>query len=168
MMKKTLFILAALLLLGAPVIVTAQIAKEAKAESIVYYTPKQESRGPQSIWVDDIEFGPVWTVVTLHYLRASGGANLLPSTKLICHLRGGKTKVLDLQHARGISTQKDQYTQLGRGEVFRAYFSPLDPADIAKMKIKSVDFMEDPSRKSGGNVFNITDIKLDRKHQVLR
>lgn len=163
-MKKTLLIFAILLMLGTSVVVLAQTAA-GERQGIVYYTPQQNARH-FTIWVDDIEFGPQRTTVTMHYLRASGSANLIPSTKLICHLKGGKTKALDLQSAYDISTRKDQYTPLGRGYVFKAYFPALAPADVARLK--SVDFMEDPSGLAGGNVFNITDIKISKKHQVIQ
>ena len=162
MTKRAILLLAALLLIGGTAAIHAQTAER---QGIVYYTPKQTPQG-HHIWVDDIEFGPRQTIVTMHYLRPAGSANLIPSTKLICHLRGGKTKVLGLQSTRGISMTKDRYTQLGRGEVFRAYFPALPPSDVAK--IKSVDFMEDASGRAGGNVFNITGIKINKKQQVIR
>ena len=61
---------------------------------------------------------------------------------------------------------KDVYTQLGRGEVFRAYFSSLPVSDI--QKIKYIDFLEDDSGRPSASVFNITDIKISKKHQVMR
>lgn len=164
MMKRTLLLLSLLLFIGGVAAVSAQTSASER-QGTVYYTPKQNSLN-YSIWIDDIEFGPRRTIVTMHYLRAKGGANLIPSTKLICHLKGGKTKVLALQGTRGISMTKDRYTQLGRGEVFQAYFPALAPAEVEK--IKSVDFMEDPSGMAGGNVFNITGIKISKKRQVIR
>lgn len=163
MKKRLLLLVATLLLTGTFTASYAQTTGEPRGTA--YYTPKQNPRN-NSVWVDDIEFTPQRTIVSLHYCRPSGGANLVPSTKLICHLRGGKTKVLDLQSTHGISMRKDVYTQLGRGEVFRAYFPALTPSDIAK--IKSIDFMEDASGFSRGQVFNITDIKISKKHQVIR
>lgn len=173
MMKRNLLLMVAILLLGGSSAVCAQARKSAAAfqspaperQGTVYYTPKQNPL-TYTIWVDDIEFGPEATVVTMHYLRARGGANLSPSTRLICRLRGGKTRVLGLRYTQGISMKKDRYTQLGRGEVFRAYFPALDPADAAK--VRSVDFMEDPSGRAGGNVFNITGIKISKKNLVVR
>lgn len=129
---------------------------------IIYYTPKQKTRNLNA-WVDDIQFGHNHTVVTLHYLSAGGGANLLPSTKLVCHLRGGETKVLDLRSVQETGMQKDRYTHLGKGKIFRAYFPPLSPADVAR--IKCVDFIES---MVGHGVFHVTDIKIDEKHQVIR
>lgn len=164
MTKHPILLLAALLVMGSTTVSCAQTAAS-EGQSIIYYTPKQN---PQnfSIWIDDIEFAPNRTIVTMHYLRPAGGANLAPSTRLICHLRGGKTKVLDLQSTCGISMKKNCYTQLGRGEVFRAYFPALAPSDVAK--IKSIDFMEVTSGFAGNNVFNITDIKINKKQQVIR
>lgn len=164
MKKRLLFLLAALLVLGGTAASHAQSTMPGR-QGTVYSTPKQKPRTP-TIWVDDIEFGPEATVVTMHYLRDRGGANLSPSTRLICRLRGGKTCVLGLRYTQGISMKKDCYTQLGRGEVFRAYFPALDPADAAK--VRSVDFMEDPSGRAGGNVFNITGIKISKKNLVVR
>lgn len=164
MTKRIFFLLAAFLLLGGMAAVTAQ-NRPGERRSIIYYTPKQHSHS-STVWIDDIRFGPRRTVVTMHYLRARGGANLSPSTRLICHLKGGRTRVLTLQATRGISMTKDRYTQLGRGEVFQACFPALPPAETAK--IKRVDFMEDPSGLAGGNVFNITGVKINKKHCVIR
>lgn len=164
MEKRILLLLAALLFIGGPAVSQAQTTGGPR-QGTAYYTPKQSPRN-NSVWVDDIEFGPQRTIATLHYCRPSGGANLAPSTKLICHLRGGRTQVLDLQSTCGISMQKDRYTQLGRGEVFRAYFPGLAPSDVAK--IKSIDFMEDVSQFARGQIFNITDIKISKKQLVIR
>lgn len=164
MTKQILILLAAFLLSGSAAVATAQ-NQPGRRQSIVYHTPKQHSRNC-SIWIDDIGFGNSWTVVTMHYLRARGSANLSPSTRLICHLKGGKTLVLTLQRTRGISMTKDRYTQLGRGEVFQAYFSTLSSAKIAR--IKRIDFMEDPSDMADGNTFNIKNIRISQKHRVIR
>lgn len=164
MTKRILLLLASFLFIGVTAVVSAQ-NRPVERQSIIYYTPKQHSQN-STVWIDDIQFGPRRTVVTMHYLRAGGGANLSPSTRLICHLKGGRTRVLTLRATRGISMTKDRYTQLGRGEVFQACFPALPPAETAK--IKRVDFMEDPSGLAGGNVFNITGIKINKKHRVIR
>lgn len=154
-----------LVFVGVPASVSAQNDRDVDQRSIVYYTPKQNP-GRSPIWIDDIQFTRNQTIVNMHYVKAEGGANLVPSTKLVCHLRGGKTKVLVLERTQGISMKKNRYTRLGRGEVFRAYFSPLPMADI--QKIKSIDFLEDDSGRPSASVFNITDIKISKKHQVVR
>ena len=75
---------------GVPGSVAAQNDRDVDQRSIVYYTPKQNP-GRSPIWIDDIQFTRNQTIVNMHYVKAPGGANRVPSTKLVCHLRGGKT-----------------------------------------------------------------------------
>lgn len=146
-------------------------AQHANDRSRFVYAVSGQQPKHCSIWVDAIEFGTKHTVVTMHYASSKGGANLLPSTTLVCHLRGGKTKVLALQQTRGISMFKDVYTQFGQGDVFQAFFAPLPADDVAR--IKSVDLLEDASvvgqiGNGAGRVFNITNIRIDKKRQMIQ
>lgn len=138
--------------------------------TFVYAVSSQQAKYC-SIWVDAVEFGPTHTAVTMHYARSRGRANLVRSTTLVCHLRGGKTKVLALQQTRGISMFKDVYTEFGQGDVFQAFFAPLPSGDVER--IKSIDLIEDASvfERSGNGtrrVFNITKIRIDRKRQMIQ
>ena len=148
-------------------------AQTENGERKIIYAVSTKKADRCAIWVDAIEFGKDYTTVQMHYAEQRGRANLMPSTTLVCHLKGGETKVLTLRSTRGISMVKDHYTPLRRGEVFTALFSPLLVGDVAR--IKSIDLLEDAgslSRNKKQNlnpgVFNILGIRIDRKHQLVR
>lgn len=161
-MKKAL-----LLLFASILTVTAANAQNnndwtpQQNQRTAYYTPKQCNR--TSIWIDGIEFASDKTIVNMHS-RNGGGINLLPSTKLVCYLKDGRTKVLELTEAT-IMIGGDEYSQLIRGDVFKAYFPALPRTDV--IRIKKIDFIENDGAKKG-HVFNITGIKINRKHLIVR
>lgn len=126
-----------------------------------YYTPKQCNR--TSIWIDNVEFTTSNTIVNMHS-RYGGLINLMPSTKLICQLKDGRIKVLELTEAT-IQIGGDEYTQLQSGDVFKAYFPALPRTDM--IRIKKIHFIENEGSKKD-NSFNITNIKISRKYMIVK
>lgn len=131
-------------------------------QSTVYYVAKQANK--TSIWIDDIEFTNDKTIVTLHS-RTGGGINIMPSAKLICHLKGGGSKVLVLTDATIKIGGGDEYSQMADGDIFSVYFTALSVLDV--MKIKRLDFIENEGGKAS-NTFNIKNIKISKARLVVK
>lgn len=164
---KTKHLLFGLVLATVGIGTPALQARNVVRPKITYAVSKQDVHyGP--LWIDAIEFGAKQTTVTMHYTRANGQANLMPSTTLVCHLKGRKTRVLTLQRTSGISMTHRHFTNLNRGEVFHAYFSILPANDVRR--IRSIDLLEDPSSAplNSQQAFSITKVKINKKNQLIK
>lgn len=157
-MKRTLLFL--LLSLFVTSVAIAQSASTTTKFSQTYYTPDQDPL-LNGLWVDDITFNSLKTTVSLHYSGYAKNVRLLPSTKLILNLKGGKTYVLKASDAEGIPFGTEKIPVDGTVS-FKAEFPPI-PYELLG-KIKSFDFMESSGEDILPVYFNVYDIKLRTKN----
>lgn len=158
-MKRTLLFL--LLSLFVTSVASAQSATGSTEKfSLTYYTPDQDPL-LNGLWVDDITFNSLKTTVSLHYSGYAKNVRLLPSTKLVLNLKGGKTYVLKASDAEGIPFGTEKIPVDGTVS-FKAEFPPI-PYDMLN-KIKSFDFVESAGEDVLPVYFNVYDIKLRSKN----
>lgn len=158
-MKK--IILLAILSVVTITIASAQSVSSTDKFSVTYYTPDQDPL-IKELWIDDITFSSAKTVVSLHYSGYAKNIRLLPSTKLVLNLKGGKTYVLKVDDASGVPFGTVNKIPVDGTVTFQAEFPPI-PADML-YKVKSFDFLESAGENVLPVYINVYNVKLSPKN----
>lgn len=151
-MRKFMFFCAAMLM---------AISATAQNYSKVYYTPDQNTRH-RALWVDNVQFTDQNTVVSLQYTGNTKGICLLPSTKLVVHLKGGRQFMLSMERAGGIPISPCRTTNDQGVVQFKAYFPSITMAEVNR--IKYIDFIEVSAMMVKPGYFNVYDIRINKKN----